>query len=74
MRDYPAYDNHFDGLAGHRSQDSYFSRLNLQDNLAAAISPDVGFNHNVLEGAALTGKDLDVFIMWYSRDYVFKEP
>ena len=71
LRDYTAYDNQFDGLACYRTEDSHFSELNLHDNLAAGISLDLGFDHNVIDGAVLTGNDLGIF-MRNSRDNVFE--
>ena len=71
VRDYTAYDNQFDGLACYRTHDSHFSQLNLHDNLAAGISLDLGFDHNVIDGAVLTGNDLGIF-MRHSRDNVFE--
>ncbi|SPE61464.1 conserved exported hypothetical protein [Verrucomicrobia bacterium] len=71
VRDYTAFDNQFDGLACYRTEDSHFSRLNLHDNLAAGISLDLEFDHNVINGAVLTGNDLGVF-MRSARDNVFE--
>ena len=45
--------------------------MNLHDNLAAAISLDLNFNHNVIQDALLTGDDLGIF-MRQSRDNVFE--
>jgi len=70
VRDYTAYDNQFDGLACYQTQDSHFNRLNLHDNLAAGISLDVEFNHNIIDDAILTDNDLGIF-MRQSRDNVF---
>ncbi|HUD49636.1 MAG TPA: right-handed parallel beta-helix repeat-containing protein [Candidatus Baltobacteraceae bacterium] len=71
LRDYTAYDNQFDGLACYRSEGCHFSQLNLHDNMAAGISLDLGFDHNIIDGAVLTGNDLGVF-MRDSRDNVFE--
>ncbi len=71
LRNYTAYDNQFDGLACYRTEDSHFSQLNLHDNLAAGISLDLSFDHNVIDGAVLTDNDLGVF-MRDSRDNVFE--
>ncbi len=71
LRDYTAYDNQFDGLACYRTEDSHFSQLNLHDNLAAGISLDLGFDHNIIDGAVLTGNGLGIF-MRDSRDNVFE--
>jgi hypothetical protein len=70
VRDYTAYDNQFDGLACYRTQDSHFNQLNLHDNLAAGISLDLEFDHNVIVGAVLTDNDLGLF-MRDSHDNVF---
>ena len=72
VRDFTAFDNQFDGLACYWTEDSHFSRLNLHDNLAAGISLDLGFAHNVIDGAVLTGNDSGIF-MRDSRDNVFEE-
>ena len=71
VRDYTAYENQFDGLACYRTEDSHFSQLNLHDNLAAGISLDLDFDHNVVAGAVITADDLGVF-MRNSRDNRFK--
>jgi len=70
VRDFTAYDNQFDGLACYLTQDSRFSQLKLYDNLAAGISLDMGFDHNIIDGAVLTGNDLGIF-MRQSHDNVF---
>jgi hypothetical protein len=71
VRDYTAYDNQYDGLACYRTEESRFSHLDLHDNLAAGISLDLGFDHNMIDDAILTGNDLGVF-MRSSRDNVFE--
>jgi hypothetical protein len=71
VTDYTAYDNQFDGLACYYTEDSHFSGLNLHDNLAAGISLDLDFNHNVIDHAVLTGNDLGIF-MRQSRNNDFK--
>jgi hypothetical protein len=71
VQDFTAFDNQFDGLACYFTEESHFSRLNLYDNLSAAISLDLNFNHNVIEDAVLTGDDLGIF-MRQSRNNVFK--
>jgi hypothetical protein len=70
VQDYMAFDNQFDGLACYSTEDSDFSGLNLHDNIAAGISLDLSFNHNVIHGAVLTSNDLGVF-MRQSRNNVF---
>jgi len=62
VKDYTAYDNQFDGMACYYTEDSHFSDLNLHDNLAAGISLDLDFNHNVIDHAVLTGNDLGIFM------------
>ena len=71
VRDYTAFDNQFDGLACYLTEDSLFSHLNLHDNLAAAISLDLNFNHNVIRDALLTRDDVGIF-MRQSRDNLFE--
>ena len=68
--DFTAYDNQFDGLACYSTEESRFSRLDLHDNLAAGISLDLDFNHNVIDGAVLTRNDLGIF-MRQSRNNTF---
>jgi hypothetical protein len=70
-RDITAFDNQYDGVACYMTEESHFSRLNLHDNLAAGLSLDLGFNHNVIQEAALTGDDLGIF-MRQSRDNAFE--
>jgi len=70
VRDFTAYDNEFDGLACYYTEDSHFAGLNLHDNLAAGISLDLSFQHNVIENATISGNDLGIF-MRDSRDNVF---
>ena len=72
VKGYTAFDNQFDGLACYLTEESHFSHLNLHDNLAAAISLDLNFNHNVIQDAVLTGDDLGIF-MRQSRDNVFQD-
>jgi hypothetical protein len=71
VSDYAAFDNQFDGLACYATEDSQFSHLNLHDNLAAGISLDLSFNHNVIRDAILTDNDLGIF-MRQSRDNIFE--
>jgi Periplasmic copper-binding protein (NosD) len=72
VHDFTAFDNQFDGLACYQTEESHFSGLNLHDNLAAGISLDLSFNHNVISDAELTANDLGVF-MRNSRDNVFQD-
>jgi len=69
--DYAAFDNQFDGLACYDTEDSHFTKLNLHDNLAAGISMDLSFNHNVIRDAVLTNDDLGIF-MRQSSSNVFE--
>lgn len=46
IRDYTAFDNQYDGLAGYETEDSTFTGITLYDNLAAGISTDIQFNNN----------------------------
>ena len=71
LQDFTAYDNQFDGLACYLTEESHFGGLRLHDNLAAGISLDLAFNHNVIADALLTGNYLGIF-MRASRDNVFK--
>jgi parallel beta-helix repeat protein len=70
VRDLTVFDSQFDGIACYQTEDSHFSKLFLHDNVAAGISLDLSFNHNVIEDAVLSGNDLGVF-MRYSRDNKF---
>ena len=62
VRNLNAFDNEFDGLACYQTTDSRFTDLNLHDNPAAGISLDLGFNHNCVSNAVLTGNDLGIFM------------
>jgi parallel beta-helix repeat protein len=70
--DLTSFDNQFDGMACYLTEDSHFSRLDLHDNLAAGISLDLSFNHNVIEDAQLTNNDLGIF-MRSSRNNAFHQ-
>lgn len=48
VRDFTAFDNHFDGLAGYKTEDSTFSGLYLYNNCAAGLSFDEDFDNNIL--------------------------
>jgi hypothetical protein len=69
--DLESYDNQFDGLASYQTEESKFEDLRLHDNLAAGISLDLAFNHNLITNALLAGNDLGIF-MRDSRDNAFK--
>jgi hypothetical protein len=72
VQDFTAYDNQYDGLACYLTEESSFSKLFLHDNLAAGISLDLAFNHNIIDGAILKGNDLGVF-MRNSRENSFQK-
>jgi hypothetical protein len=72
VNDFESYDNQFDGLACYQTTDSRFEGLRLHDNLAAGISLDLAFNHNLITNAFLAGNDLGIF-MRYSKDNAFKD-
>jgi polygalacturonase len=71
VNDFEAYDNQFDGLACYQTEESSFAGLRLHDNLAAGISLDLAFNHNLITNAVLAGNDLGIF-MRHSRNNAFK--
>jgi hypothetical protein len=62
VRDFTAFDNQFDGLACYQTEESRFCHMDLHDNLAAGISLDLNFNHNLIQNAVLTGDDLGIFM------------
>ena len=62
VRDFTAYDSQFDGLACYRTEDSIFTGLQLHDNLAAGISLDLSFDHNLISEALLAGNTLGIFM------------
>ena len=53
VRDFTSTNNHFDGFAGYQTEDSVFSGLFLTGNLAAGISLDIDFNHNILSDVVI---------------------
>jgi hypothetical protein len=71
VRGYTAFDNQFDGLACYGTARCRFIRLNLYANLSAGISLDLGFNHNLINRAVLTGNDVGIF-MRQSRNNAFE--
>jgi hypothetical protein len=71
VNDFTAFDNQFDGLACYLTEESHFSKLYLHDNLAAGISLDLNFDHNVIDGAILSSNDLGLF-MRQSRNNSFQ--
>jgi hypothetical protein len=71
VSDYDAFDNQFDGLACYQTQDCRFAGLRLHDNLAAGISVDLKFDHNLITNAVLADNDLGIF-MRDARDNSFQ--
>jgi hypothetical protein len=71
VTDFDAFDNHYDGLACYETEQSHFDALRLHDNLAAGISIDLNFNHNVVRDAVLSCNDLGIF-MRDSNDNTFE--
>jgi Periplasmic copper-binding protein (NosD) len=71
VKDFTAFDNQYDGLACYLTEESSFTKLFLHDNLAAGISLDLAFNHNIIDEALLQGNDLGVF-MRDSRENSFQ--
>jgi hypothetical protein len=65
VRDFTAFDNHFDGLAAYDTEDSTFSGVHVHDNLAAGLSFDLRFNHNTI-GHAIVSRNRSVGI--FMRD------
>jgi len=72
VREFCSFDNQFDGLACYLTEDSRFSGLFLHDNLAAGMSFDLSFDHNVIDQAVLSDNDLGIF-MRDSHDNQFSE-
>jgi hypothetical protein len=72
VTDLETYDNQFDGLACYQTEESHFENLRLHDNLAAGISLDVRFNHNIITNVVLAGNDVGIF-MRDSRDNLFQD-
>jgi hypothetical protein len=62
VNDFDSYDNQFDGLACYLTRESRFNGLRLHDNLAAGMSLDLDFSHNVITNALLSGNDLGLFM------------
>jgi parallel beta helix pectate lyase-like protein len=72
VRDFTAYDNHFDGLAAYETENSTFTGLYLYDNLAAGFSFDIAFNHNLVTDVVLDRNRSVGIFMRDSRDNVFR--
>jgi hypothetical protein len=63
VRDFTAFDNHFDGLAAYDTEDSTFSGIHVHDNIAAGLSFDLRFNHNTIGHAIVSrNRSVGVFI------------
>lgn len=71
VRDFTAFDNHFDGLAAYETEDSTFSGIHVHDNLAAGLSFDLRFNHNTIGHAIIRGNRTVGIFMRDSIDNVF---
>jgi hypothetical protein len=71
VTDFESYNNQFDGLACYETEESQFAGLRLHDNLAAGISLDLAFNHNLVTNAVIAGNDSGIF-MRHSRNNDFK--
>lgn len=54
VREFTAFDNHFDGLAAYETEYSTFSGLYLTNNCAAGLSFDLGFNHNMVSEVVIS--------------------
>lgn len=72
VRDFTAFDNHFDGLAAYETEDSTFVGLHLHDNLAAGLSFDLRFNNNLISDAVITGSGTVGIFMRDARDNLFE--
>jgi Right handed beta helix region len=72
VQHFEAFDNEFDGLACYSTTDCQFADLYLHDNCDAGISLDLGFDHNRVTDAVLSGNDLGIF-MRDSRDNQFRD-
>jgi hypothetical protein len=55
--EFTTYDNHFDGLAGYKTENSLFSNLFLKNNCAAGLSFDHDFDSNVLSDVIISRDD-----------------
>jgi hypothetical protein len=72
VRDFTASDSHFDGLAAYQTEDSVFDGMHLYDNGAAGLSFDLGFNHNIVTNASITGSGTVGVFMRDSRYNIFQ--
>jgi hypothetical protein len=54
IRNFTAADSFFDGVAGYETEESVFDGMHLHDNLAAGLSLDIAFNHNIITNTTIT--------------------
>jgi hypothetical protein len=73
VRNFEAYDNHFDGLACYQTEKSLFTGLNLHNNLAAGISLDIRFVANVIQDSKLSSNRSVGVFMRDSQDNSFND-
>jgi Right handed beta helix region len=71
IRDLTSSGNQFDGIASYETEDSIFSGLELTGNLAAGLSLDLGFNHNILSNIVILDSGKVGIFMRYSIDNLF---
>ncbi len=72
VRQFAAYDNHFDGLAGYRTTKSKFTDLYLRDNLAAGLSFDLDFDRNLISNVLIVGSGTVGIFMRNATKNTFK--
>lgn len=72
IRDLTVEDSFFDGVAGYETEDSVFDGLYLHDNLAAGLSFDIAFNHNVVSNTVITRSGKVGIFMRDARDNLFE--
>jgi hypothetical protein len=72
VRQFAAYDNHFDGLAAYRTEKSNFMSLYLRDNGYAGLSFDLDFDRNVVSDALIIGSGTDGIFMRNANKNTFK--
>jgi hypothetical protein len=71
IRNFTATDSFFDGMAGYETEESVFDGMHLHDNLAAGISLDIAFNHNVITNTTITRTGKVGIFMRDSRGNLF---
>jgi hypothetical protein len=71
VRHVTASDNAFDGVALYQTENSAFSDLHLNDNLAAGLSFDIGAHHNLFTNVVIAGSGKVGVFMRDARDNVF---